>query len=251
MKRVMITGATSGMGLSATKLFLERGWKVLMVDLNAEKGESLVKELSDKKQQNIFFCKCDVSSEEEMKALYEYARTHLGGIDSVINNAGIFVKGPVHEVSEQDWDKVFAIDVKSVFLSAKYFVPYMMENGGGTIVNTVSVSGMFGDYNMAGYNAAKGAVINLARSMALDYGAYNIRVNNVCPSACQTPMFLQNPQSVIDEFCEASPLKRICKPEEVAKAMYFLASDESSFCTGINLPVSGGMEIWTRQPVQK
>jgi meso-butanediol dehydrogenase/(S,S)-butanediol dehydrogenase/diacetyl reductase len=126
----------------------------------------------------------------------------------------------------------------------------MIENGGGTIVNTASVSGMFGDYNMAAYNAAKGAVVNLVKAMALDYGKYNIRVNNVCPSACATPMFLANPPEVIELFNNSNPIKRICTPDEVAKAMYFLASDESSSCNGINLEISGGLNVHTGQPVQ-
>lgn len=126
----------------------------------------------------------------------------------------------------------------------------MISNGGGTIVNTASVSGMFGDYNMSAYNAVKGAVVNLVRSMVLDYGKFNIRVNNVCPSACATPMFLSNPKEVIEKFENAKPLKRICTPEEVAKAIYFLATDESSSCNGVNLEISGGSNLHTGQPIQ-
>lgn len=107
-----------------------------------------------------------------------------------------------------------------------------------------------GDHQMAAYNAAKGAVVNLVRAMALDYGKYNIRVNNVCPAACATPMFLANPPAVIDKFNQANPLGRICTPKEVAEAMYFLASEASSSCNGINLPVSGGLELHTGQPIQ-
>ncbi|MGO0307806.1 SDR family NAD(P)-dependent oxidoreductase [Endozoicomonas acroporae] len=139
------------------------------------------------------------------------------------------------------------MDVKSIFLTSKYFVPSMIANGGGTIVNTASVSGLNGDYNMAAYNAAKGAVVNLTRAMALDYGKYNIRVNNVCPSACATPMFLANPADVVNQF---NQMGRICTPQEVAEAMYFLASDASRSCNGVNLPVSGGLELHTGQPVQ-
>lgn len=250
MKRVIITGGTSGMGLSATKLFLERGWKVIAVDLNQEKGDALVAELKEAGHKDIYFCKCNVAKDADVKALYDFTMDTLGGIDSIINNAGIWTGGMLHETEESDWDRIFDVDVKSIYLTTKYFVPYMIENGGGTIVNTASVSGMSGDYRMAAYNAAKGALINLVKAMALDYGKYNIRCNNVCPSACETPMFLANPQEVVDLFNNANPLKRICTPLEVAKAMYFLASDESSSCNGVNLPVSGGLEIYTGQPVQ-
>ncbi|MCT4566389.1 MAG: SDR family oxidoreductase [Maledivibacter sp.] len=249
-KRVLITGGTSGMGLSATKLFLQREWRVMVVDINQEKGEKLIEELKEQGFQEVYFCKCDVTKDSEVKALYDYTLETLGGIDSVINNAGIWTGGMLHETKEEDWDKIFNVDVKSIYLTSKYFVPYLIKNGGGTIVNTASVSGMLGDYNMAAYNAAKGAVVNMAKAMALDYGKYNIRVNNVCPSACATPMFLANSQEVIDMFNEANPLKRICTPDEVAKAMYFLASEDSSSCNGVNLPISGGLDIHTGQPVQ-
>ena len=250
MKRVIITGGTSGMGLSATRLFLEKGWKVLFVDLNEEKGNNLLLELKQQGYENVYYYKCNIAVDIEVRSLYEYTMKQLGGIDSIINNAGIWTGGMLHETKEEDWNRLFDVDVKSIYLTSKYFIPYMIENGGGTIVNTASVSGMLGDYNMAAYNAAKGAVVNMARAMALDYGKYNIRVNNVCPSACATPLFLTNPKEVIDQFNEVNPLKRICTPEEVAKAMYFLASEDSSSCNGINLEVSGGLNVHTGQPIQ-
>jgi meso-butanediol dehydrogenase/(S,S)-butanediol dehydrogenase/diacetyl reductase len=126
----------------------------------------------------------------------------------------------------------------------------MIERRSGTIVNTSSISGLQGDYNMAVYNAAKGAVVNLVRAMALDYGKYGIRVNNVNPGPTMTPMFKSNPQSVIDEFAQASPLGKLVKPEDIARTMYFLASEESDPITGENIPVSAGFEVYSGQPVQ-
>lgn len=250
MKRVLITGGTSGMGLSATKLFLKKGWQVMVVDINEKKGKTLLKELKTEGYTDVYFYQCDVTKNDQVKSLYEYTIDKLKGIDSIINNAGIWTGGMLHETKEEEWDRIFDVDVKSIYLTSKYFVPYMIENGGGTIVNTASVSGMLGDYNMTAYNAAKGAVVNMAKAMALDYGQYNIRVNNVCPSACATPMFLSNPKEVIDLFNQSNPLKRICTPDEVAKAMYFLASEDSSSCNGVNLTVSGGLDVHTGQPVQ-
>lgn len=247
---VMITGGTSGMGLAAVKLFLARGHRVLCVDMNEERGQKVVAELREQENLPVYFCAADVTKAEDIQRVHEYARANVGIIDCVINNAGIFTGGMLHETTEDAWDKVFAVDVKSVYLTSRYFVPDMIENGGGTIVNTASVSGMLGDYNMAAYNAAKGALVNLVRAMALDYGKFNIRVNNVCPAACATPMFLSNPPEVIQAFKDANPLKRICTPEEVAEAMYFLATDASRSCNGINLEVSGGLNVHTGQPVQ-
>ena len=248
--RAVITGGTSGMGKSAVKLFLKEGWQVMIVDMNEDAGKAMLQELQDQGYSEAYFCKCNVSKEEDVKKLYAYTKETMGGTDSVINNAGIWVGGMLHETKEDDWNRVFDVDVKSIYLTSKYFVPYMIENKGGTIVNTASVSGMLGDYNMAAYNAAKGAVVNLVKAMALDYGKFGIRVNNVCPAACATPMFLANDDATIQAFHEANPLKRICTPDEVAKAMFFLASDQSTSCNGVNLQVSGGLDVHTGQPVQ-
>lgn len=247
---VLITGATSGMGLAAAKLFLERGHNVLIVDMNEQRGQQVTADLQSGTEQAVYFYPADITKAEEVHKVYLFAKQKLGSIECLINNAGIFTGGMLHKTTEEAWDRIFAVDVKSVFLMSKAFVPDMIEQGGGTIVNTASVSGMLGDYNMAAYNAAKGALVNLVRAMALDYGKYNIRVNNVCPSACATPMFLSNPPEVIETFNQANPLRRICTPEEVAEAMYFLATDASRSCNGINLEVTGGLNVHTGQPVQ-
>lgn len=249
-KRVLITGAASGMGLAAVRLFQERGWFVIGVDINQEQIATVEQTLQAENRQGIVFYQCDITDEQAVLSLQATIQIHHQGIDSLINNAGIWRGGKLHETTVSDWDLLLNVDVKSIFLLAKAFIPGMIAQGGGTIVNTASVSGMHGDYEMAAYNAAKGAVVNLVRAMALDYGKDNIRVNNVCPAACATPMFLQNSPEVIAMFHEANPLGRICTPEEVAKAMYFLASDESSATSGLNLTVSGGLEVHTGQPIQ-
>ncbi|GAA6124056.1 SDR family oxidoreductase [Bifidobacterium psychraerophilum] len=249
---VVITGAVSGIGLSASKQFLSNGWNVMMADFNGSLGEQVYQELSEQyTPERVAFQQCDVSSAESVDNLAQATHRAFDHVDSVINNAGIFAKGAVHELDESTWDQVMATDVKSIFLTTKAFVPEMMERKSGTIVNTSSISGLQGDYNMAVYNAAKGAVVNLVRAMALDYGAYGIRVNNVNPGPTLTPMFKSNPQSVIDEFTQASPLGRLVHPEDIARTMYFLASDESSPITGENIPVSAGFEIYSGQPVQR
>ncbi|KRL05092.1 SDR family NAD(P)-dependent oxidoreductase [Liquorilactobacillus oeni] len=251
MKTVVITGAASGMGLSATKLFLEKNWNVMLADFNDEAGKKAVKELTKSYQkEHIAFQKTNVASAQSVKELKAATAKVFGAVDSVVNNAGIFTKGALHEVSEEAWDRIMAVDVKSIFLMTKYFVPDMIQQKAGTIVNTASISGLTGDYNMAAYNAAKGAVVNLVRAMALDYGKYNIRVNNVAPGPTNTPMFQANPPQVIKQFKEASPLGRIVEPEEIAKVIYFLASEDSHAITGENIPVSTGFEIYSGQPVQ-
>jgi len=250
MKTVVITGATSGMGLSAVKLFSQRGWQVVLADVNPEKGAQTVTALTQAGYQHLFFHATDVSQANSVQALATAISDHGWTVDSVINNAGIFVPGELHDVEESAWDRIMAVDVKAIYLTSRAFVPGMITQGHGTIVNTGSISGLRGDYNMAAYNAAKGAVVNLVRAMALDYGKYNIRVNNVDPSATKTPMFMANPPEVVAQFEQANPLKRIAKPEDIARVMYFLASDESDPINGENLPVSGGLEQHSGQPVQ-
>ncbi|EEI20222.1 Dihydroanticapsin 7-dehydrogenase [Lentilactobacillus hilgardii] len=251
-KTVVITGGVSGMGLSASKLFLSKGWNVMMADFNEKLGEKVNKELSSKySSKQVAFQQTDVSNAVSVNDLKVKTDQLFGQVDSVINNAGIFTKGALHEVTEDAWDRIMAVDVKSIYLMTKAFVPEMMKQKSGTIVNTASISGLTGDYNMAAYNAAKGAVVNLVRAMALDYGKFGIRVNNVNPGPTMTPMFEANPQSVIDTFKKASPLGKLATSDDIARVMYFLATDESSPITGENVPVSAGFEIYSGQPVQK
>ena len=160
-------------------------------------------------------------------------------------NTGIVIHGEVHETSEEDWDKIFDVDVKGTFLVSKAFLPTMIEQDHGSIVNISSVSGMAGDRAMVAYNAAKGAIINMTRAMAIDYGKNNIRVNVVAPGPTNTPLFHQDKQ----KFAKNSPLNRIVEPEEVAAAIYFVASPAASAITGEVIPVTAGFEISTGQPM--
>lgn len=243
MKKVVITGAISGIGLAASKLFLKRGWQVIMVDKN--ENSDIYNEIKGEYADYVLFIKTDISKDRDVKRLYEKTKEQYDTVNCIINNAGINSHGLLHEFKEDEWDKVMNTDVKSIFLTSKYFIPDMIENGGGTIVNTASISGIAADYKMPIYNAAKGAIVNLTRAMALDYAEFNIRVNSVCPGATRTNMLIPDH---IPRYAEVNPMKRICEPEEIAKAMYFLASEESSYCNGVNLPVTGGLDVHTGQP---
>lgn len=251
MKTVVITGGVSGMGLSATKLFLKNGWQVAMADYNADLGKKVKTELTkDYPAERLLFVPTNVADAASVNQLQAAVVDKFGQVDSVINNAGIFTGGQLHEVAETDWDRIMAIDVKSIFLMAKAFVPGMIAQKSGTIVNTASISGLMGDYQMAAYSAAKGAVINLVKSMALDYAQYHIRVNNVAPGPTNTPMFQANPQTVIDQFIAASPLKKLVEPDDIARTMYFLATPASDPITGQTIPVTAGFGLYSGQPVQ-
>lgn len=245
MGKVLITGAFSGIGLAASRLFLKRGWTVIMAD--KEVNNKVWDELRTEYKDDVYSFVCDVTQDIEVNYLYNYVSEKAGAVDVVINNAGIIVHGYLHQTSEDDWDAIMSTDVKSIYLTSKYFIPEMMKNRNGKIVNTASISGIAADYKMPVYNAAKGAVVNLTRAMALDYGEFGIKVNSVCPGATDTPM-LQRGTIPYEEYAKVNPMKRICEPEEIAKAMYFLSTDESSYCNGVNLPVTGGLEVHTGQP---
>lgn len=245
MGRVLITGAFTGIGLAASRLFLERGWTVVMVGRDVR--EDIFTDLKTSYHDDVYSFVCDVTKDLEVNYLHDYVMKNLKGLDVIINNAGIITHGYLHQTSEDDWDAIMNTDVKSIYLTSKYFIPEMIKNKSGKIVNTASISGLAADYKMPVYNAAKGAVVNLTRAMALDYGEYGIRVNSVCPGATDTPM-LKRGSIPYEEFARVNPLKRICEPEEIAKAMYFLSTDESSYCNGVNLPVTGGLEVHTGQP---
>lgn len=181
--------------MATSKLFLKNGLNIIITDINS--NDKILDNLNKDYKNKVHFFKPNVSINSDVVNLYEYTKANIGTIHSLINNASIFISGLLHEVSEEDWDKIFNIDIKSVFLVSKYYINDIIANGSGTIVNTASISGMFEDYNMSVYNTAKSAVVNLVRSMALDYGKFNIRINNVCPSAFATPIFLSNPKEII------------------------------------------------------
>ncbi|MDD6432288.1 MAG: SDR family NAD(P)-dependent oxidoreductase [Lactobacillaceae bacterium] len=250
MSNIIITGAGSGMGLSMTKKFLANDWNVIMAVLNTAKAAKVYQELQDKYGDRVVMYQVDVSDGQSVAHFADQVNAKYDQIDAVINNAGIFTGGLLHELSEEDWDKTMAVDVKSIFLMTKTFVPGMITRRAGSIINISSVAGLLGDYNMPAYNAAKGAVTNLVRSMALDYGLYGIRVNNINPGATNTPMFQGNPEEVKAAYRNNSPLKRIAEPEEIANVAYFLVSDQASAITGQNVAASMGYGIWTGQPKQ-
>lgn len=250
-KTTVITGATSGMGLADSKKFLENGWNVVMADFDEKTGQEKVAELQKVfSNSTILFQKVDVSSEESVNKLAEKVFAEFSSIDNIINNAGIFAKGALHELDESTWDKVMNVDVKSVFLMTKAFIPKMIEQKSGSITNIASISGLFGDYNMAAYSAAKGAIVNLTRSMALDYGKYGIRVNNIVPGPTNTPMFRKNPQDIINAFNNVSPLGHVVEVTDIANMAYYLASEEAKAITGQNMQVTAGYGIYSGQPVQ-
>lgn len=245
-KSVIVTGGASGIGRATAEKFLEEGARVAIADVSRKNGKATVDDFKRKGYSPILLVG-DVSKSSDTKRIVREAMKKFGRIDVLFNNAGILVEGTVEEVSEKDWDKIMAINVKGVFLMAKEVVPIMLKQKGGVIVNTASCSGLVGDRNAIAYNTSKGAVVLMTKCLALDYARKNIRVNCVCPGEIDTPMFRQEARTrgmPVEEYrkelCEYHPIGRLGVPEEVASTVLFLASDDASFITGTAFSVDGG-----------
>lgn len=246
MKTVVVTGGATGIGLAITEYFLKNKWQVMISSRNVNRLMEIKDELS--RQYGAEFidcCAADVTDEGSIDKLQKTTNQRFGAVNAVVNNAGIVIKGFVHEMKSDDWDSIFNTNVKGTFLVSKAFLPEMMNAHKGTIVNISSVSGLAGDYGMTAYNASKAAIVNMTRAMAMDYGKYGIRVNSVAPGPTDTNMF---PQEMKGIFSQNSPLNRIVKPEEIAKVVYFMSTDDSSAITGETIPVTAGFELSTGQP---
>jgi len=243
-KVALITGAASGIGRAAALLFAREGAAVAITDINPA-GQSVAQEIIRNGGQAIFE-HADVTRPADCLRIVARTLHEFGSIHVLFNNAGIIRRATVPELSEEDWDRVMAVNVKSIFLMSRQVIPIMSKAGGGSIVNTASGWGLAGGPRAAAYCASKGAVVLLTKAMAIDHGPQKIRVNCICPGDTDTSM-LRNEARQLGEredlFLAQSarrPLGRIGKPEEIAQAALYLASDASSFVTGTALVVDGG-----------
>jgi len=244
-KVALITGAASGIGRATALLFAREGAAVALADLNIDGGQRVVDQIT-KSGGRAFFEGIDVTRGADCQRLVERAIREFGRIDILFNNAGIIRRATVLELSEDDWDRVMAVNVKSIYLLSREVIPHMRKAGGGTIINTASGWGLTGGARAAVYCASKGAVVLLTKAMAIDHGPQKIRVNCICPGDTDTGMLREEAQQLGEEnsrfLAEAAkrPLGRVGTPEEIAQAALYLASDASSFVTGTALVVDGG-----------
>lgn len=245
-KIALITGGASGIGRATALLFAREGATVAIVDLNQTSGQIIVQAINEDGGRAIFI-RGDVSHAMDCQQAVHQTVSELGGLHILVNCAGIIRRTSVLETSEEEWDQVMAVNVKSVFLFSKYTIPIMIEAGGGVIINIGSGWGLVGGRKAASYCASKAAVVNLTRAMALDHGEQNIRVNCICPGDTDTSMLQSEAQQLginydlmIAESAKQRPLKRIGRPEDIAQAALYLASGASSFITGASLVVDGG-----------
>lgn len=235
-KVAIITGGASGIGAATAKLFVQEGAKVVLVDLNEEKGKAFEAELKEQNAEALFV-KANITSEEEVQNIFRETIAAFGKVDVVFNNAGIGRVTPTEELEYTEWRNTVNVDLDGVFLVAREAIREMLKSGGGTIVNTASMYGWVGSPGSAAYNAAKGGVINLTRSLALEYATRNIRINALAPGFIDTPIIPEESKEVLKTM---TPMQRLGHADEMAKAVLFMASDDSSFMTGNVLTVDGG-----------
>jgi len=193
----------------------------------------------------------DVGEAEQVETLSRRVLEKYGQVDVLVNNAGVIVQGRIHEVALDDWKQLMKVDLDGVFHCIHYFMPALLSSK-GNVVNISSVSGLGGDWGMSIYNAAKGAVTNFTRALAMDYGTDGVRINAVCPGFTLTELTeeVESNQQLLNKFYERIPLARAGQAEDIAAAVAFIASDDAAYITGVNLPVDGGLTASNGQPKQ-
>lgn len=247
-KVVVVTGAGSGIGEATAQRFASEGASVVLVGRTREKLEKTLATLTHGEH---LVAPCDVAQQDQVEALSKSVLEKYGRVDVLVNNAGVVVQGRIHEVTFEKWKELMSVDLDGVFHCVHFFMPALLKSK-GNVVNISSVSGLGGDWGMSVYNAAKGAITNFTRSLAMDYGTDGVRVNAICPGFTLTDLTedMKNNQPLLNKFYERIPLARAGLPENIASAVAFIASDDASYITGVNLPVDGGITASNGQPKQ-
>jgi meso-butanediol dehydrogenase/(S,S)-butanediol dehydrogenase/diacetyl reductase len=242
----LVTGAATGIGAATARRLAAEGARLGLGDLKQDEGRALAQELGDA----AFFQPVDVRDPDAVQGFVDATVAHFGRLDVLCNNAGIGAYGRAPDLDPRVWHDVIAVDLHAVFYGCRAAIPHLQRGGGGAVVNTASISGLAGDYGLGAYNAAKGAVVNYTRVLALDHARDGIRVNAVCPGPIETPLtgpLLAHP-GLVAEYGRVIPLGRVGRAEEVAAAIAFLASDDAAYVTGAMLVVDGGVTAATGQP---
>lgn len=241
-KWALITGGASGIGAATARLLAAHGTSVIIADQDRRRGEQIA-HLIRQEGGNAIFIDADISVATDVALLFaEIAARSIPLLHILFNNAGIEMVGTITELDETEWDRAITVNLKSVFLVSRAAVPFIAASGGGTIINNASTLGLLGTHASAAYCASKGGVIALTKAMAIDCAPLHIRVNCICPGPVATPLFDRfTSEEERSAIVHAVPLQRVANPEEIARVVVFLASDDSSFMTGSVVVIDGGL----------
>lgn len=242
MKTIIVTGGSSGIGRVAAKLFAENNYAVAIWDINQSNGEALERELNHAGKHAKFW-KVNTASYPEVQSAATQTLKHFGSIYGLINNAGITRDAPLIKMTETQWQQVMDVNLNGVFNCTKAVAPFLIEKNSGSIINTSSVVGVYGNYGQSNYAAAKAGLIGLTKTWAKELGKHGITVNAVAPGFIATEMIETVPEKVIELIKSKTPLGRNGTPEDVAQAYLFLMSDNARFITGTVLHVDGGLTL--------
>ena len=249
-KVAVVTGAGAGIGQAVAQALGLEGAKVVIVDVNEKSANETLQRIQEQGG-SARVVVADVSKAVDAERIASETAQNFAGIDYLVSSAGIQTYGTVVDTSEDTWDRAININLKGVYLVAKYCIPEILKRGGGSIVNVASVQGLQSQPNVAAYSASKGGIIAMTRTMALDHAGDNIRVNSICPGSVDTPMLRSaatlfspdKPFDAIQDWGKLHPLGRVAQPEEIAQAILFLLSDAASFITGAAIVADGGLTI--------
>jgi len=248
-KVAVITGGTRGIGRASMEKFIDEGAKVAFCGTNAEIGQKLEASLN-KDGEKVVFVQADVTDYEKLGKLFDAAIEKFGRLDILFNNAGTGTFGETPDVEIDEWKRMIEIDLNGTFYGCKLGIPLMKKTGGGVIINNASMSGMYADYGLGAYNAAKGGVINYTKTLAMDHGKDNIRANAICPGFINTDAtsFMMEQEEGLKQIIKRIPVGRVGQAEDIANGALFLACEESSFMTGTTLLMDGGITCSTNLP---
>ena len=237
-KSVIITGGGSGIGLACTRLFSKEGAKVAIMGRKQDRLEAAAKEVGGQ----VLAVVGDLTNNNDLDNVISKTLNAFGKIDIVVNNGGVFAGFPLHETKDEDWDTIMDTNIRSVFQLTKRVLPHMMKRKAGAFIHISSILGLVAAPGVAAYNVSKGALLQFNRSIAMEYGSMGIRSNAVCPGMVKTEMTeeLMKDKELMQEWSKDYPIGRFGVPKDVANACLYLASDESSFVTGVAFPVDGG-----------
>lgn len=245
-RATLITGGTSGIGEATAQLFAEEGAKVAIIGRNAERGKAIADRIRSSYGDAIFV-QADVRRADECRNAVDRTTSEFGRLDVLFNNAGTYIANDTVGCSEEEWDDQVDTSLKGTFLMSKFALPHMIDQGAGSIINCASGWGLVGGAKAVAYCAAKGGMVVMTKAMAIDHGPQGIRVNAVCPGDTDTPMEHEDARAqgvAWDDYVRHAvtgrPIERMATPDEIAQAVLFLASDDSSYVTGAALPVDGG-----------